>query len=157
MSTASSSEHTTPNTGGSIQMLGGLDLCAIEKWDWNTRKLINAVTDQSNRTITFGVDTAVSACRTVLLGNHAGSPRVSCALGSRSRSALLHSWQVRSLGRRSTSIGGKASDRRTGYDRVTTGDGATTTDGCKIRWPRRVNGCALVQTEALCTRLQRAE
>ena len=80
MSTASSSEHTTPNTGGSIQMLGGLDLCAIEKWDWNTRKLINAVTDQSNRTITFGVDTAASwkpCC----------SPRVSCALGSRSWSA----------------------------------------------------------------------
>ena len=31
----------------------------------------------------------------------------------------------------SMSVGGKASDRRTGYDRVTTGDGATATDGCE--------------------------
>ena len=51
-------------------MWGGLDLCAVEKWDQNTRKPIRARTDQSNRTTTFGVDTAASACRTVVLGNH---------------------------------------------------------------------------------------
>ena len=44
------------------------DLCAVEKWVWNTWKPISARTDQSNRTITFGVDTA--ACRTVVPGNH---------------------------------------------------------------------------------------
>ena len=48
----------------STQLAGNiLDLCAVEKWDRNTRKPISARTDQSNRTITFGVDTA--ACRTV--------------------------------------------------------------------------------------------
>ena len=67
--TASSSQQAAPpNTGGSIQMLGGLDLCAIEKWDRNTMKKINVRTDQSNFKITFGVDTA--ACRTVVPGNH---------------------------------------------------------------------------------------
>ena len=59
------------------------------------------------------------------------SPRISCAVGSRSWSALFHSWKIRGLGRRSTPVGGKTSDRRTGYDRITTGDGATTTDGCE--------------------------
>ena len=49
-------------------MLGGLDLCAVEKWDRNTMKAINVRTDQSNRKITFGVDTA--ARRTVVPGNH---------------------------------------------------------------------------------------
>ena len=49
-------------------MLGGLDLCAVEKWDRNTMKPISARPDQSNRKITFGVDTA--ACRTVVPGNH---------------------------------------------------------------------------------------
>ena len=68
MSTASSSQQTAQNTGGSIQILGSLDLCAVEKWDGNTMKPISVRTDQSNRTITFGVDTA--ACRTVVHSNH---------------------------------------------------------------------------------------
>ena len=67
-STASSSQQAAPTTGGSIQMLGGLDFCAVEKWDWNCMEAINVRTDQSNRKITFGVDTA--ACRTVVPGNH---------------------------------------------------------------------------------------
>ena len=53
----------------STQFAGNLlDLCAVEKWDRNTRKPISTRTDQTNRTITFGVDTA--ACRTVVPGNH---------------------------------------------------------------------------------------
>ena len=95
MSTASSSQQTAPNTGGSIQMLGGLDLCAVEKWDWNTRKPINARTDQSNRTITFGVDTA--ACRTVVPRDQPAA-RGYRALGSRSWSASFHNWKIRGLG-----------------------------------------------------------
>ena len=39
--TASSSQQAAPTTGGSIQMLGGLDLCAVEKWDWNCMEAIN--------------------------------------------------------------------------------------------------------------------
>ena len=50
-STASSSQQAAPNTGGSIQMLGGLDLCAVEEWDWNTMKTTNVRTVQSNRKI----------------------------------------------------------------------------------------------------------
>ena len=49
-------------------MLGGLDLCAVEKCDWNGMEAIIVRTDQSNRKITFGLDTA--ACGTVVLGNH---------------------------------------------------------------------------------------
>ena len=154
-STASSSQQAAPNTGGSIQMLGGLDLCAVEKCDRNTMKTTNVRTDQSNRKITFGVDTA--ACRTVVPGNHPAARGYRVHWDSEAGVPYSIAGKSNGLGRRSTSVGGKAGDGRNDYDRVTTGDGATTTVGRETDDRAGVNGCALVQTEPLRTRLKRAE
>ena len=115
-------------------MLGGLDLCAIEKWDRNTMKKINVRTDQSNFKITFGVDTA--ACRTVVPGNHpaARGYRVHWDSGAGVPCSTAGKSMVWDEGRRL--LVAKQATGETDYDRVTTGDGATTTDG------RQTNDCA---------------